>query len=75
MRIPKTRRKEIESIRDEEVDYNDIPELDDSFFQNAELTMPETVDEEIILWFKAHYGEVYLTQISTVLRQYKNAHS
>lgn len=75
MSISKTRCKEIESIRDEAIDYSDIPELDESFFQQARLAMPDGVDEEIILWFKTHYGEAYLTQISTVLRQYMDAHS
>ncbi|WP_373480930.1 hypothetical protein [Geminocystis sp.] len=37
--LPKTpeRIKEIMAIRDEDIDYSDIPELDDNFFKNAQL--------------------------------------
>ncbi|MGI0483282.1 hypothetical protein ACN4EE_21190 [Geminocystis sp. CENA526] len=31
------RMKEIEAIPDEDIDYSDIPELDDEFFKNAQL--------------------------------------
>ena len=36
---PKTpeRIKEIQAIRDEDIDYSDIPELDEEFFKNAQL--------------------------------------
>ena len=75
MNISKTRRKEIESIRENEIDYSDISELDDSFYRDARLVLPDEVDEEIVHWFKKHYGKDYLSQISTVLRQYMDTHS
>jgi len=32
--------KRIDSIKDEDIDLSDIPELDDNFFKNAELVLP-----------------------------------
>jgi len=31
-------------MRDEEIDYSDIPKLDKSFWKKAKLTMPEPKD-------------------------------
>ncbi len=42
MAISKKRLKDIEAIRDEDIDYGDIPELDESFWANAELVEPDT---------------------------------
>ncbi len=35
MPISEERLKEIEAIKDEDIDFSDIPELDDEFFENA----------------------------------------
>ncbi len=40
MAISKRRLKEIEAIREEDIDYSDIPELGDDFFRQAEVWMP-----------------------------------
>ena len=42
MAISKKRLKDIEAIRDEDIDYSDIPELDESFWANAQLVEPDT---------------------------------
>ncbi len=42
MAISKKRLKDIEAIRDADIDYSDIPELDESFWANAELVEPDT---------------------------------
>jgi hypothetical protein len=34
------RLKEIEALRDEDIDYSDIPETDEVFWVDAELLMP-----------------------------------
>ncbi len=34
--------KDIEAIRDKNIDYSDIPELDESFWANAKLVEPDT---------------------------------
>lgn len=65
----------MEIERDEDIDYSDIPELDEAFFQDARLVMPDIVDKEVIQWFKKQYGRDYLSQMGTVLHQFMKAHS
>ncbi|MDJ0620584.1 MAG: hypothetical protein QNJ63_28265 [Calothrix sp. MO_192.B10] len=43
MNISDKRLEEIKNIPDEDIDTSDIPELDDSFWENAKI-------EEIIQW-------------------------
>ena len=45
MTISKQRLAEIAAIKDSDIDYSDIPELDDTFWANAELKMPQTKDK------------------------------
>jgi uncharacterized protein (DUF4415 family) len=63
-------------MSDEEIDYSDIPELDEEFWQNARLVMPETkeritlrVDKEVIDFFRSG-GQGYQTRMNAVLRAY-----
>ena len=41
MSISKERLKQIESIKDEDIDYSEIPEADASFWERAEVHMPQ----------------------------------
>ena len=41
MSISKKRLKELEAIKDEDIDYSDIPEADEDFWKRAELRMPQ----------------------------------
>ena len=41
MSISKKRLKELEAIKDKDIDYSDIPELDENFWKRAELRMPQ----------------------------------
>ncbi len=60
---------------DEQIDTSDIPELDDAFFERAELRVPAKqpvtlrIDEDVLAWFKAQ-GKGYQTRINKLLRQY-----
>jgi len=60
---------------DEAIDTSDIAELDDDFFQKAELRVPAKqpvtlrIDEDVLVWFKAQ-GKGYQTRINKLLRQY-----
>lgn len=58
-------------MKDEDIDYSDIPPLTDQFFTRARLELPSTVtvDLDILDWFRAR-GEDYTEQINTILRQY-----
>jgi uncharacterized protein (DUF4415 family) len=66
-------------IKDEDVDVSDIPPLDDVFFKNATLRMPEKkkavslrLDADVLDWFKDQ-GKGYQTRINAVLRMYVQA--
>lgn len=70
-------------MKDEDIDVSDIPPLDDAFFKNAILRMPEKkravslrLDADILDWFRKQ-GQGYQTRINAVLRLYmraRNAH-
>jgi uncharacterized protein (DUF4415 family) len=60
MSISKKRLKEIEAIKDEDIDYSDIPEADESFWRRAELQMPQPkkgvyvrLDADVLDWLKS----------------------
>ena len=38
--ISKERLAQLDAIRDEDIDYSDIPELDENFWKNAKLVTP-----------------------------------
>jgi uncharacterized protein (DUF4415 family) len=67
-------------MTDEEIDTSDIPPLDESFFVNARLRMPEKkvsvtldVDAGVLEWFKAQ-GEDFQNRINAALKIYAEAH-
>lgn len=67
-------------MKDEDIDYSDIPELDDAFWQNAEVRLPETktgiyirLDGDVLDWLKSQ-GKGYQTRINAILRAYYEAH-
>jgi cellulose biosynthesis protein BcsQ len=77
------RAKELLAMSDDDIDYSDIPELDEEFFKNAKLVerKPRTeaisirIDTEVLQWFKSHAKEKgYQTLINDVLRTYVNHH-
>jgi uncharacterized protein (DUF4415 family) len=80
MTISRKRLKEIEAIRDEDIDYADIPETDAGFWADAALRMPQAkkgvywrLDQDVLEWFKAQ-GPGYQTRINAILRAYTEAH-
>jgi uncharacterized protein (DUF4415 family) len=80
MAISKKRLKEIEAIKDEEIDYSDVPELDESFWANAELVEPDTtqhvtlrIKRSVLEHFKAQGAKGYQTRINAVLESYVRA--
>ncbi|MEM8720913.1 MAG: BrnA antitoxin family protein [Cyanobacteria bacterium P01_G01_bin.39] len=81
--MSKERAREIQALSDDEVDFSDIPELDEGFFKNAKLIkrQPKTeaisirVDTDTLEWFRAtakNDPEIrgYQTLINDVLRTY-----
>ena len=79
MTISKKRLAEIAAIREEDIDYSDIPELDEMFWKNAELRMPESkdritvrIDHDVLEWLKSQ-GPGYQTRMNAILRTYMEA--
>lgn len=67
-------------MKDDEIDYSKIPELDDAFFKNAKLFMSRRkdsvtlrLDHDILDWFK-NRGKGYQTKINAVLKTFIRAH-
>ena len=74
------RMKKIDGIKEENIDYSDIPELDDTFWDNAVIEYPEKkkpvtlrLDADVLAWFQSR-GKGYQTRINAVLRSYVEAH-
>ena len=74
----KTDWKRLSEMRDEDIDTSDIPELDDTFFEKAEVRLPLKksvtirLDADVLEWFKAQ-GKGYQTRINQLLRKYMEA--
>ncbi|MBU0652690.1 MAG: BrnA antitoxin family protein [Proteobacteria bacterium] len=75
-----TDRKRIDSMKDEEIDLSDIPELGDNFFKNAELVLPKPkvvvtlrVDADVMEWFR-NKGKGYQTMMNAVLKGWVEQH-
>jgi uncharacterized protein (DUF4415 family) len=61
-------------MKDDAIDYSDIPALDESFFTRATAAWPPVkrqltirLDEDVLAWLKAH-GRGYQTRINHILR-------
>ena len=68
--------KQIAATRDEDIDFSDIPELDENFWRNAKLVEPDLTEQitlrvkrSVLAHFKAH-GKGYQTRINRVLESY-----
>jgi uncharacterized protein (DUF4415 family) len=70
--------KRIDSMKDNEIDLSDIPELGPDFFANAVLwpgrkrQITLRLDPDILTFFRKH-GKGYQTTINAVLRKYVDA--
>jgi uncharacterized protein (DUF4415 family) len=68
--------KKVDRVREEQIDYSEIPELDDAVFAQPLVEWPpkkETitmrVDSDVLGWFKQQ-GSGYQTRMNLVLRHY-----
>ena len=73
------RHKKLLAMRDEDIDYSDIPPTEDDFWDKAELVMPQRkkaislrVDEDVLEFFKKD-GPGYQTRMLAVLKAYMEA--
>ena len=72
--------KRVDALRDEDIDYSDIPELDNDFFREARVVVPPgkqqltiRLDTDVLAWLKAQ-GKGYQSRINAILRAYYEAH-
>lgn len=67
--------KKIDAIKDEDIDYSDIPELDLSAMKQVDFEIPNKkrltirLDSRVVDWFKDS-GKGYQTNINKVLNAY-----
>jgi len=76
----KTDWNRLETMPDDQIDYSDIPELDETFWAKAQLRLPETkdrvtlrLDHDVLQWLK-NQGKGYQTRINAILRQYMDVY-
>ena len=77
----RTNWERLDRMTDDEIDTSDIPPLDEQFFTNAELRLPEgkvpvvmSVDADVFKWFKSQ-GDDYQKLINRALRTYAEEHA
>lgn len=74
----------IDALKDEEIDFSDIPELSPEKFARAVVRrglkpvprkelLTLRIDSDVLMWFKKK-GPGYQTRINALLRAYKEAH-
>ncbi len=68
-------------MKDEDIDYSDIPEVDAAFFEKARVVVPPgkkqvtvRLDSDVLAWLKDQ-GRGYQTRINAILRAYYDAHA
>ncbi|WP_428103706.1 BrnA antitoxin family protein [Candidatus Palauibacter sp.] len=68
--------EQIAAVKDERIDFSDIPELDEGFWERAELVEPDLTDQitmrvkrSVLAYFKAP-GKGYQTRMNRVLESY-----
>ena len=76
--------KRLDTLKDKDIDYSDIPEITPEQFARSAvhkgLPAPVTktqialrIDSDVLNWFKAQ-GKGYQSRINTLLRAYMEAH-
>lgn len=70
---------QISAIEDENIDFSDIPELDEKFWKRAEIVEPDRTEQvtirvkrSVLAYFKAP-GKGYQTRMNQVLESYVRA--
>ncbi|MDD2461632.1 MAG: BrnA antitoxin family protein [Kiritimatiellia bacterium] len=73
--------KRLQRMKDTEIDFTDIPQIDKAMFKKMVIRMPVKkaalslrLDPRVIEWFKGQ-GPGYQTRINAVLQSYVEAHT
>ena len=71
--------KRLDAMGDKDIDYSDIPELDEAFFRDARVVTPPgkkqltiRLDADVLGWLKGQ-GKGYQSRINAILRSYYEA--
>ncbi|MEM8720036.1 MAG: BrnA antitoxin family protein [Cyanobacteria bacterium P01_G01_bin.39] len=77
IRLTEEQDAKLEALADEDIDYSDIPELDDDFWENVtpvtpDLTKPVTlrVKQSVLQYFQASGKKGYQSRMNAVLESY-----
>lgn len=81
-KMTQAERERFDAIRDEDIDYSDVPELDAAFWEKAKIETPQTkpivslrVSEDVVAFFKAENPKGYTARMAAVLSAYVQAHT
>ena len=73
--------KQMAARSDADIDYSDIPELDEAFWAKAKVSPPKTkpnvslrLSQDIVDYFKAENPKGYTARMAAVLAAYVQAH-
>lgn len=71
--------RQIAAVKDQDIDFSDIPELDDDFWRNAELIEPDRTEQitlrvkrSVLAYFRES-GKGYQSRMNRVLESYVRA--
>lgn len=69
-------RRRLRALKDDEIDFSDLPEFGEDFFRTAKMLMPQPttpitmrVDRKVLEHFKRQ-GQGYQSRMNAVLRAY-----
>ena len=72
--------KRLDKMKDEEIDYSEIPEFDEEFLRTVDMKVSPgkkpvalRLDADMLEWMKAQ-GKGYQSRINAILRAYYEAH-
>ena len=72
--------KRLDAMKDEDIDYSEIPDFDEEFLRAVEMKLSRgkkpvalRLDVDVLDWMKAQ-GKGYQSRINAVLRAYYEAH-
>lgn len=73
--------KRLDKMSNVDIDYSDIPELDESFFKKEIVALPQKkdsitlrIDHDVLEFFK-HQGRGYQTLMNAILKTYAYVHA
>ena len=71
--------RQIAVVKDQDIEFSDIPELDDDFWRNAELVEPDQTEQvtlrvkrSVLVYFRVP-GKGYQSRMNRVLESYVRA--